>query len=121
MHKFRIDVKKIEAVIQEEKINAVTGALKSVGVGGYTVLNTKGRGSGERPTIRGGRGTVSYVSEYSKGHSVSTIVDESLVNDVISAISKSAFTGKAGDGIIYVKNVEDVLNIASKKRGSEAL
>ena len=32
-----------------------------------------------------------------------------------------AFSGKAGDGIIVVSTVDDVLNIASKKRGSEAL
>lgn len=114
-------MKKIEAIIQAEKLTAVTNALKNAGVGGYTVLPTKGRGSGERPTIRGGRGTVSYVSEYSTGNSVTTIVEESQVDAVMSAISNAAYTGKKGDGIIFVRNVEDILNIASKKKGSDAL
>lgn len=114
-------MKKVEAIIQAEKLDAVTNALKDVGVGGYTVLPTKGRGSGERPTIRGGRGTVSYVAEYNKGNSVTTIVNDSQVDAVVSAISNAAFTGKPGDGIVFVKDVEDVLNIASKQRGMDAL
>jgi nitrogen regulatory protein PII len=40
---------------------------------------------------------------------------------VISVISDAGFSGKAGDGIIVVSTVDDILNIASKKRGSEAL
>ena len=40
---------------------------------------------------------------------------------VSTAIEEAAYTGKGGDGIIVVSNVESVLNIASKKSGSEAL
>jgi nitrogen regulatory protein PII len=40
---------------------------------------------------------------------------------VVSAMADAAFTGSAGDGIVSIENVEDVYNIASKKRGSEAL
>ena len=36
-------------------------------------------------------------------------------------IADASFTGKGGDGIITVSSVESVLNIASKKTGSEAL
>lgn len=114
-------MKKIEAVIHAEKLDAVASALKDVGVGGFTVLQNKGRGSGVRPTIRGGRGTSSYVAEFNIANSITTIVEDSQVDSVISAISNAAHTGKAGDGIIMVNNIEDVLNISSKKRGSDAL
>ena len=113
-------MKRIEATIQTDKIGPVSDAIKEM-VGGYTILEGNGRGSGQRQTIRGGRGTGTFVAEYNKVATVSTIVDDSKVDSVIKAISDAAFSGKAGDGIIVVSTVDDVLNIASKKRGSEAL
>jgi len=113
-------MKQIEATIQNDKIGPVADAIKEM-VGGFTVLEGNGRGSGQRQTIRGGRGTGTFVAEFNKVATVSTIVDDSKVEAVIKAISDAAFSGKAGDGIIVVSAVDDVINIASKKRGSEAL
>ena len=113
-------MKRIEATIQVDKVSAVSDAIKEK-VGGYTILEGNGRGSGKRQTMRAGRGTGTFEAEYNKVATVSTIVEDSQVESVISAIADAAFTGSAGDGIIAIGNVEDVLNIASKKRGSEAL
>ncbi len=113
-------MKRIEATIQSDKTGLVSDAIKDM-VGGFTILEGNGRGSGQRQTIRAGRGTGTFLAEFNKVATVSTIVDESKVETVIKAISDAAFSGKAGDGIIVVTTVDDVLNIASKKRGSEAL
>ncbi|MCE9617187.1 MAG: P-II family nitrogen regulator [Nitrosarchaeum sp.] len=113
-------MKRIEATIQIDKIGLVSDAIKNM-VGGFTILEGNGRGSGQRQTIRGGRGTGTFVAEFNKVATVSTIVEDSKVESVINAISDVAFSGKAGDGIMVVSTVDDVLNIASKKRGSEAL
>jgi nitrogen regulatory protein PII len=43
------------------------------------------------------------------------------VEKISSAITDAVFIGKRGDRIIAVTNVESILNIASKKRGSETL
>jgi len=40
---------------------------------------------------------------------------------VLSALADAAFTGSTGDGIVTIEDIVDVYNIASKKRGSEAL
>jgi nitrogen regulatory protein PII len=40
---------------------------------------------------------------------------------VLSAIADAAFTGNSGDGIVTIEDISDVYNIASKKRGNEAL
>ena len=113
-------MKRIEATIQGNKIGAVSDAINDI-VGGFTILEGNGRGSGERQTIRSGRGTGSMVAEYNKVATVSTIVDDADVEKVSTAIADAAFTGKGGDGIIVVTSVDSVLNIASKKSGSEAL
>ena len=112
-------MKRIEATIQSSKIGSVSSALNDI-VGGFTILEGNGRGSGARQVIRSSRGTGTFVAAYNKVATVSTIVDDSKVEEVITAISDAAFTGK-GDGIIAISNVEDVINIATKKRGLEAL
>ena len=113
-------MKKIEATIQIDKTGIVSGAIKEI-VGGFTVLEGNGRGSGERQTIRAGRGTGSFIAEFNKVAIISTIVEDSEVDKVVQAISNAAFTGKSGDGIITISEIQDVVNIASKKTGSEAL
>lgn len=113
-------MKQIQATIQGSKIGSVSNALNDI-VGGFTVLEGNGRGSGARQTIRASRGTGTFVAEYNKVATVSTIVDDSKVDEVIAAISEAAFTGGGGDGIIVISAVEEVINIASKKRGLEAL
>ena len=114
-------MKRIEAFIQKDQQGAASDALIKAGVGGFTIIDSKGRGSGERPTIRGGRGTSSYVAEYNTQSAIITIVDDSQVDAVISALADAVHTGKPADGIISVTNVEDLLNISSKKKGAEAL
>ena len=113
-------MKRIEATIQSNKIAVVSDAINDI-VGGFTILEGNGRGSGGRQTIRAGRGTGTIIAEYNKVAIVSTIVDDADVEKVSTAITDAVFTGKDGDGIIVVSNVDSVLNIASKKKDSEAL
>ena len=113
-------MKRIEATIQTDKTSAVSDAIKEL-VGGYTILEGNGRGSGKRQEIRSGRGTGSFTAEYNKVAVVITYVDDADAEKVISAIASASFTGKGGDGIITVSSMESALNIASKKTGSEAL
>ena len=113
-------MKRIEATIQATKIGAVTEAISDI-VGGFTILEGKGRGSGARQEMRSGRGTGTLTAEYNQVATISTVVNDSDVEKISTAIADAAFTGKGGDGIVIVSNVENVLNIASKKSGSEAL
>ena len=115
-----MQTKRIEATIQATKIGAVTEAINDI-VGGYTVLEGKGRGSGASQEMRSGRGTGTITAEYNHVAYVTTVVDDSDVEKVSTAIADAAFTGKGGDGIIVISNVENVMNIATKKSGSEAL
>jgi nitrogen regulatory protein P-II 1 len=115
-----MEMKRIEATIQGNKIAAVSDAINDL-VGGFTILEGNGRGSGARQEIRSGRGTGTITAEYNKVATVSTVVEDSEVEKISTAIANAAFTGKGGDGIIIVSSIESILNIASKKSGSEAL
>ena len=48
-------------------------------------------------------------------------MDDAQLNAAIDAISGAVYTGTAGDGIVIVSSVDDVINIASKKKGADAL
>ena len=52
---------------------------------------------------------------------ISTIVDDSIVENVSKIIEESIFSGEEEDGIIVISNIESVLNIGTKKKNSEAL
>ena len=113
-------MKKIEATIQATKIGAVSDAINDL-VGGFSILEGNGRGSGERQTIRAGRGTGSFVAEYNKVAVITTIVADSKVNEVTSAIANAVYVGSSGDGIIVVSDVDSVTNISTKKTDLDAL
>ena len=113
-------MKRIEATIQAIKIGAVSDAINDL-VGGFSILEGNGRGSGERQTIRSGRGTGSFVAEYNKIAIISTIVDDSIVEKVCKIIEEEAYTGENSDGIIAISNIDNVFNIGTKKENSEAL
>ena len=113
-------MKRIEATVHIDKTGAVSEAIKDL-VGGFTILEGNGRGSGHRQTIRKGRGTGTFIAEFNKVATVSTIVIDSDVDKITTAIADASFTGNPGDGIIVISSVDDVINIASKKRGNDAL
>ncbi len=117
---FGRQMKRIEAIVQSDKLGAVADALTGK-VGGFAILEGKGRGSGARPKVRMGRGTSSMTAEYNTIANIVTIVNDSQVDGAISAISDAAYSGHPGDGIIVITNVDDAVNIASKKRGNDAL
>ena len=114
-------MKRIEAIIGSEKVLAVNEALKNAGVGGCTILDAKGRGKGEKPVVETGRGTGRYTSEFSVRADVVIIVDDSEVDKVVKTIVDTVSTGSAGDGKIFVSQINEAVDIGTKKRGQTAV
>ena len=113
-------MKKIEAIIQSNKVNILIDELNEV-VKGFTITEGRGRGSGKRQNIKSERGTISKTAEFNKVSVITTIIDDSAVEKVSKIIEETVFSGEEGDGIISISNVESVLNIGTKKKNSEAL
>jgi len=83
-------MKRIEATIQTDKTGAVSDAIKDL-VGGFSILEGNGRGSGKRQEIRSGRGTGSFTAEYNKVAVVITYVDDADAEKVISGNCECIF------------------------------
>jgi nitrogen regulatory protein P-II 2 len=112
-------MKMIAAVIKPFKLDDVREALSEIGVQGMTVTETKGFGrqKGHTELYRGAE----YVVDFLPKIKIEVAVSDDKVNDVIEAVTKSANTGKIGDGKIFVSSLEQVVRIRTGETGSEAL
>lgn len=114
-------MKRVESTIGTEKVLALNSALKAIGVGGCTILDAKGRGKGEKPTVETQRGTARYRAEFSVRANVVVVVEDAIVENVIKTVLDTVSTGSAGDGKIFVSTVNDAIDIGTKARGEEAI
>ena len=112
-------MKKIEAIIKPFKLEEVKEALTEAGVHGMTVSEVKGFGrqKGHTELYRGAE----YVVDFLPKVKIEAAVDDGLLDQVIEAITKSANTGKVGDGKIFVTALEEVVRIRTGETGPEAV
>jgi nitrogen regulatory protein P-II 1 len=108
-------VKRIEAIVQSEVSKQVVKAIRDVGVGGVTLIQSLGQGAGERPEIGG------HQIEFNSTDVIVTVVQDSIVSSVVSAIMNIAHTGEKGDGKIFVSNVEESYDISTKEKSTELI
>jgi nitrogen regulatory protein P-II 2 len=112
-------MKMVSAIIKPFKLDDVREALSDVGVAGITVTEVKGFGrqKGHTELYRGAE----YVVDFLPKIKVEIAVDDSVVDQVVEAITNAAKTGKIGDGKIFVTSVEQVIRVRTGETGSEAL
>ena len=114
-------MKRVEAFIKKDKLLPVVNSLKSIGVGGVSVIEIRGRGQSELPIIQGLRGTARFVANFNSKNLVITMVEDSKVEQVVHAIVDVSGTGAKGDGKIFVSSIDETIDIGSNSRGDTAL
>jgi nitrogen regulatory protein P-II 2 len=112
-------MKMITAIIKPFKLDDVREAISEIGVQGMTMTEVKGFGRqrGHTELYRGAE----YVVDFLPKVKLEVAVDGDLVDRVVEAISKSASTGKIGDGKIFISPIEQVVRIRTGETGAEAL
>ncbi|MCG6972462.1 MAG: P-II family nitrogen regulator [Desulfobacterales bacterium] len=110
---------KIEAIIKPFKLDEVKDALNKIGINGMTINEVKGFGRqrGHKEIYRGAEYQVDFVPKVQ----IDVVVDSSLVDQVVEAISSSANTGKIGDGKIFVLPVNEAVRIRTGEKGEHAI
>jgi nitrogen regulatory protein P-II 1 len=114
-------MKKIEAVVPAARLDKAFAALKDLELGGYTYYDSKGRGQIPRPEIHSGRGTSTYRPEFNVNSTIVVVTKDSMADKVIEKILQSTSTGLAGEGKIFVSDVDEAIDIGTKKRGESSL
>jgi nitrogen regulatory protein P-II 2 len=112
-------MKLVTAVVKPFKLDDVREALSDIGVQGITVTEVKGFGrqKGHTELYRGAE----YVVDFLPKVKIEVAVADAAVDQVIEAITKSANTGKIGDGKIFVSSLEQVIRIRTGETGEEAI
>ncbi|MBI4639138.1 MAG: P-II family nitrogen regulator [Candidatus Tectomicrobia bacterium] len=115
-------MKKIEAIIQPGRFEAVKDALGKVQIRGLTVSDVQGYGRqrGHTETYRGHEYTVNLLRKVK----LEIVVPDHFVEPTVEAIIQAARTGKEGaigDGKIFILPLEDAIRIGSGERGDDAI
>ena len=112
-------MKLITAIIKPFKLDEVRQAIPDIGVQGVTVTEVQGFGRqrGHTELYRGAEYSVDFLPKTK----IEIAVDDSVVEQVIEAITNVARTGKIGDGKILVTQLNQVVRIRTSEIGAEAV
>ena len=102
-------MKKIEAIIRQEKVGTVKAALEEKGIIGMTLTQVSGRGRQGGVTLQWRAGD--YRVEFLPKVKLEIVLNDDECEDAVDIICKTARTGKEGDGTIFVLPVENALRV----------
>ncbi len=110
---------KVEAIIKPHKLDGVKEALVKVGVCGMTVTEVRGFGKqkGHEEILKGDSVPIEFLPKLK----VEVVCRDEEKEKILEAISRSARTGKIGDGKIFITQIADALRIRTAERGDPAL
>jgi nitrogen regulatory protein P-II 1 len=112
-------MKKIEAIIREEKFNDVKKALYEIGIVGMNVTEIRGHGREGGIELLGRSGA--YRVDMLPKVQLNIVLSDHNVDKTLDTICEAARTGEPGDGLIFVYPVDDVIRIRTGERGRDAL
>jgi nitrogen regulatory protein PII len=112
-------MKKIEAIIKPFKLDEVRQSLSEIGISGLTVIEVRGFGrqKGHTELYRGAEYKIDFLPKVK----VEVVINDEILDNVVECITKAAYTGKIGDGKVFISNIEDAIRIRTKESGNEAL
>jgi nitrogen regulatory protein P-II 1 len=112
-------MKKVEAIIRSERLQAVQDALDELGASGLTVTEVMGCGrqKGYTEQYRGSRANISLLPKIK----VESVLPDHVVDKAVEAIVAAAYTGQPGDGRIFVWPIEQAVRIRTGERGEEVV
>ncbi len=112
-------MRKVEAIIKPFKLDEVKEALNEIGIHGMTITEVKGYGrqKGHKEIYRGAE----YVVDFIPKVKIEVVVETEMVEKVVNTIQKAAYTGKIGDGKIFVIPIEQAIRIRTGEREKDAL
>ena len=112
-------MKLVTAIIKPFKLEDAKAALEAYGIHGLTISEASGYGRqrGHTEVYRGAEYTVDLVPKVR----IEVLVEDDDANAVVDVITKSAQTGRIGDGKVWIVPVETVVRVRTGERGPAAL
>ena len=109
----------ITAIIKPFKLQEVREALVDAGIEGLTITEVKGYGrqKGHTEMYRGAEYSVDTLPKIK----LEILVDDENLQAVTDVVTKTANTGKIGDGKIFITTIDEVIRIRTGETGSDAI
>jgi len=112
-------MKKIEAILQPEKVEDVRMALERAGRGGITIMEARGNGKqkGIYKQFRGEKYKIPLLQKVK----IEIVVNDKEVDETVKIIVDSARTGEIGDGKIFISSIDSAVKIRTGEQGETIL
>ena len=112
-------MKMIVAVIKPSRLDAVLEAVTEAGASGLTVTEVRGYGrqKGKTEVYRGAEYEVKLLPKVK----LEIAVSADMTDSVVEAVTRSANTGKIGDGKIFVMDLETAIRIRTGETDAAAI
>ena len=112
-------MKKIEAIIRPEKLDAVKDALSAKGMLGMTVTNVSGRGRQKGIALQWRAGE--YRVDFLPKLKIEIVLSDEDCQVALDIICLAARTGREGDGMIFVLPVENAIRVRTSDNGDRCI
>ena len=107
---------RIEALLGNNDVMAISEALKKMEIGGLTVSKVRGRGKRPPPEIHASKGSAIFQPQFSQKYVIEVVIPESKEEEVVNIIKNKASIGK-----IFVSPVLRSIDIATGNEGEEVI
>lgn len=112
-------MKKVTAIIREDRFSMVKDALSDIGYPGMTVTEVKGHGN-QKGVTEQWRGRT-YRTDLLKKTQIEIVISDKDVEKILQCIVKESQTGSIGDGKIFISPIENAIRIRTGEKGEAAI
>ena len=107
---------RIEVILGENDVMAISEGLKDIGIGGLTVSKVRGRGKRPGPEIHASKGSEIFVPQFNDKYQLEVIISDTREDEVIGIIKENGRVGK-----IFVSQILRAIDIATGDEGEETI
>jgi nitrogen regulatory protein P-II 1 len=107
---------RIDAIVPQNDIRAISDALKKIHVGGITVMKVRGRGKTVGPALHAAKGTETFIPEFTDKFIVTVIVEDKDENETVNIIRNHTKIGK-----IFMYKLSRAVDIATGAENEQAI
>ncbi|MFB5598219.1 MAG: P-II family nitrogen regulator [Nitrosopumilus sp.] len=107
---------KIEVILGENDVMAISEGLKAIGIGGLTVSKVRGRGKKPGPEIHASKGSEIFVPQFNDKYRLEVIISDTKEDEVVSIIKENGRVGK-----IFISQILRAIDISTDAEGEKTI
>jgi len=107
---------KIEIVLGQNDVMAISEGLKKMGIGGLSVYKIRGRGKIPGPEIHASKGSEIFIPQFNDKYKIEAIISDTKEDEAIEIIKENGRVGK-----IFVSQILRAVDIGTGSEGEETI